>query len=318
MIPEHLKDIYLRYQRLEHLDGMTPQNRGQQFNELIADLLQASSIPAEANVHGIGEIDVTFSSGMRHFILEAKWEADPLSEDPITKLEKRVKQRLSGTLGILLSMSGYTKPALTNSRIGLQAEVLLLEREHFEAMLHGVHPAMLIAAVVERASLRGDNHPSLTQLGLPPAAGTTLTATTSVVAATPEPRHTHDRTERTIYYTALMAGLATTADYEQSDVEPMRMCVTQLGTESMQLLIKMRRDEQNDPGLFSNGQSPRHFPNYEFHSAQLAGLGLLTEKQDGMVFNRIGKYVLNRLSRSLVDVMSVGGLDDEAGPVDPK
>ncbi len=86
--------------------------RGQQFNELVAELLRCWGLErVQANVRSVGEIDVTFAMDGTRFLLEAKWQQAPVSFDPIAKLSRRITQRLAGTRGVCLSMSGYTADA---------------------------------------------------------------------------------------------------------------------------------------------------------------------------------------------------------------
>lgn len=47
---------------MRRLEGMTPQQRGQRFNEFIAELLRCGGLDrVEASVRSVGEIDVTFA-----------------------------------------------------------------------------------------------------------------------------------------------------------------------------------------------------------------------------------------------------------------
>jgi hypothetical protein len=56
----------------------------------------------------------------------------------MAKLRGRITQRLAGTRGVLLSMSGYSDEALEGIVRGQQLDVLLLDRTHLEAMLSGL------------------------------------------------------------------------------------------------------------------------------------------------------------------------------------
>src|SRR5258708_4072236 len=130
------RELIDEYGRMWRLEGMTPQARGQQFNELVAELLRCWGLErVQANVRSVGEIDVTFAVDGTRFLLEAKWEQGPVSFDPIAKLSRRITQRLAGTRGVCLSMSGYTADALSDMLRGQQPDLLLLDRAHFEAML---------------------------------------------------------------------------------------------------------------------------------------------------------------------------------------
>ena len=53
----------------------------------------------------------------------------------MAKLRGRITQRLAGTRGVLLSMSGYSDEALEGIVRGQQLDMLLLDRTHLEAML---------------------------------------------------------------------------------------------------------------------------------------------------------------------------------------
>jgi hypothetical protein len=155
--PSKIHSLITEYKRLCDLAELTPQGRGQRFNFFIAELLQCWAIDATPNRRGSGEIDVVFEFNGRHFNLEAKWEKEPVNVDPIAKLEKRLRQRLAGTIGLLLSMSSFTSEAVKDLKEGGQLSVLLLTREHFEAMLSGfIPPDEMIRQLVKKASEEGD------------------------------------------------------------------------------------------------------------------------------------------------------------------
>lgn len=152
-----LIEEYVGLQNLE--GGITPQVRGQRFNKFLADLLESHEIRAHPNIQtdSSGEIDVAFELDGKRFVLEAKWESSTIDEGPITKLKDRVEKRLGGTIGILASMSSFTRPALTGIRIGRQLQIILLTKEHIEAMIYGfLTPSELINAVLDNAHFRGE------------------------------------------------------------------------------------------------------------------------------------------------------------------
>lgn len=164
------------YKYLHRLEGYNPQKRGQRFNFFIAEFLQCWGISAQANMRGAGEIDVGFELEGRHYVVEAKWEDHPISTGPIAKLQKRLRQRLGGTSGVFISMSGYTQEAIRDLKDGEQLQVLLLSKEHLEAMLSGfVPPAELLSRLIAKASFLGEGfvpvtdlfqNPSIAELGI--------------------------------------------------------------------------------------------------------------------------------------------------------
>lgn len=155
-----------RYAGLRELTGgMTPQQRGQQFNEVIAELLAAFGIPASANQRNVGEIDVVFSHAGKRYILEAKWEQRKTDTGAIAKLQRRVEQRMSGVTGILLAMKGYTDEALDEIDKGRRLDVLLLDGGHWDAMISGVvPPPEMLDLVTDAASFQGRAYTPLIDL----------------------------------------------------------------------------------------------------------------------------------------------------------
>lgn len=107
-------DLRATYEAMQRLDGWTPQTRGQQFNGWLANLLRVSGIDAAANQRSAGEIDVVFTIGDVRYILEAKWSKTKADTGQLAKLQKRVRQRLSGTYGVFVAMAGYTDEALVS------------------------------------------------------------------------------------------------------------------------------------------------------------------------------------------------------------
>ena len=164
--PGKLRSLIREYRRrLRRLDGYTPQDRGRRLNHFIAELLQCWGIDAVASIRGSGEVDVGFELAGKHFIVEAKWEREPIGTGPIAKLQKRLRQRLSGTIGLFISMSGFSDEALRDLKEGEQLGVLLLSQEHFEAMLSGfIPPAELLGRLIARASLVGEGAVPLVSL----------------------------------------------------------------------------------------------------------------------------------------------------------
>jgi Holliday junction resolvase-like predicted endonuclease len=149
------RDLVDEYRRLVN-GSLSPQERGRRFNSLIAEVLQCWGIRANPNNRSAGEIDVVFELNGDRFILEAKWEKEKIAIAPIAKLQKRVKQRLAGTIGIFLSMSGYTEEALTDIKDGERLEVILFMKEHWEAFLSGFFsPDEIISHALDKAHFDG-------------------------------------------------------------------------------------------------------------------------------------------------------------------
>lgn len=160
-----LQELITEYKQLDKQQGLAPQERGRRLNHFIAELLQCWDIKSTVNPRGAGEIDVYFEIDGMRFITEAKWEENPASTDPIAKLQKRIRQRLEGTKGLFLSMSGFSEEAKKDLKNGEQLTVVLLSREHFEVMLSGfVPPQELIRGLISKASGYGTGFTPLQSL----------------------------------------------------------------------------------------------------------------------------------------------------------
>ncbi|WP_211216197.1 restriction endonuclease [Longispora albida] len=168
-----LRGLIGEYGRLRRLEGHTPQSRGMRFNDLLAQMLRCYGHPAQSSLRAAGEIDVAFTVGGVRYVLEAKWEQQKADTGHIAKLQKRVRQRLAGTFGVFVSMSGYSSEALADLAHGERLELLLLDSQHVEAMLAGlVVPQELMGLVHDQAAFRGEAYTPLTALlttgGTPP------------------------------------------------------------------------------------------------------------------------------------------------------
>src|SRR5204863_1865912 len=163
--PARLWRLMEEYDRLCRLERHSPQSRGQRFNGLIAESLSCWGIDATPNIRSAGEIDVVFTADGVHFVLEAKWEQNKIDTGPIAKLQKHVRQRLAGTYGVFLSMSGYSPEALGDVKDGERLEVLLLDGRHWEAMLGGlIPPDELLRLARDRAAYQGMPYAPLPEL----------------------------------------------------------------------------------------------------------------------------------------------------------
>jgi len=160
-----LQRLIDEYGSLRRLHGHTAQSRGRRFNHVIAELLRCWGIDARVSLRSAGEIDVAFACNGVRYVLEAKWEKARTDTGHIAKLQKRVRQRLAGTYGIFLAMSGYSDEALADVAHGERLEMFLLDAGHFEAMLSGmVPPHELLSLVHDQASFLGEAYTPLLTL----------------------------------------------------------------------------------------------------------------------------------------------------------
>lgn len=145
-----------KYKELQRLKDITPQYRGQKFNYLIADVLASHHVDAIPNHRSKGEIDVCFRINDKRFILEAKWEKDPINMDPIAKLGLRLNQRVPSNFGVVLSISGFTQDVLEQMTQAGRPNIFVIGEEVFKALLFGTLDAeVLFDACIDVASFEG-------------------------------------------------------------------------------------------------------------------------------------------------------------------
>jgi hypothetical protein len=166
MINEQLLDECIEeYNVLKRLEGVTEQQRGQKFNALIAKILNAHQIYAISDQRNMGEIDVCFRIKDKRFLLEAKWEKDSINIDPIAKLGLRINQRIPNNLGVILSMNGYTKDTLQQMNQAGRPQVLLLEQDIFDVLLHAnIDAEILFDACVDVVAFEGKMYVTLSDV----------------------------------------------------------------------------------------------------------------------------------------------------------
>jgi hypothetical protein len=66
------------------------------------------------------------------FLLEAKWSANPLPASTIYQFKGKIEGKLVGTLGVFISMAGYTTDCIDALVLGKSLNVLLLDKDDVE------------------------------------------------------------------------------------------------------------------------------------------------------------------------------------------
>ena len=112
------------------------QKRGKEFECIIYGLLEEEGLQPRTSYRPQGEeIDGSFSIDNRFFLLEAKWHKDQLPASAIYQFKGKVDGKLAGTVGVFLSMSGYSEDAVEAVRLGKTLNVILFGEEDFRACL---------------------------------------------------------------------------------------------------------------------------------------------------------------------------------------
>ncbi|MER0336164.1 restriction endonuclease [Vibrio vulnificus] len=112
--------------------------RGFAFEKILNACLQADGLEPRSGYKAEGEqIDGSFFLDGSVFLLEAKWHKDPLPASSIYQFKGKVDGKLHGTLGIFISMSGYSKDAVDALTLGKSLNIVLFGKEDIDSAILG-------------------------------------------------------------------------------------------------------------------------------------------------------------------------------------
>lgn len=99
--------------------------RGYKLEELVYDLLSLHDLEPRPPYRNRGEqIDGSFFLDGTHFLLECKWHKGPVDLDDLDFFENKVRRKLDNTLGLFLSVNGFTRRAVSTPSAGRPTLIL--------------------------------------------------------------------------------------------------------------------------------------------------------------------------------------------------
>jgi len=111
-----LYDLYTNYIELTRLDN--PQQRGYLFEVFLNDLFNLFDIDSKGAFKIKDEqIDGAFSLDGTEYLIEAKWQKEPIKLSNIYEFQGKVKTKLDNTLGLYISVNGYSDFDKNTSKI---------------------------------------------------------------------------------------------------------------------------------------------------------------------------------------------------------
>jgi len=137
LIPEG--DMLARYQYFKSVSGgddsLTAQARGFLFQNLLYSLLYHENLSPRASYRPRGEqIDGSFCLDHRVFLLEAKWVKDRVSASEVYEFQGKVNGKLVGTLGVFISMSGFSDDTPETIEKGKEINTILFDGSDMDAI----------------------------------------------------------------------------------------------------------------------------------------------------------------------------------------
>ncbi|MCG7535047.1 TOPRIM nucleotidyl transferase/hydrolase domain-containing protein [Pseudoalteromonas sp. OOF1S-7] len=112
--------------------------RGFAFERILKSCLSHEGMDPRSSYKAEGEqIDGSFFLDGSVFLLEAKWHKDELPASSIYQFKGKVDGKLAGTIGVFISMSGYSKDAVDALTLGKSLNVILFGKEDIDAAIIG-------------------------------------------------------------------------------------------------------------------------------------------------------------------------------------
>lgn len=92
---------------------MKPQQRGFELERLMLDIFELFDLDPKAAFRNLGEqIDGAFTLEGTDYLFEAKWQKDPVAVQDLDAFSAKVGRKLENTLGLFLSMNGFSPDAI--------------------------------------------------------------------------------------------------------------------------------------------------------------------------------------------------------------
>lgn len=114
------------------------QGRGRDFEKVIVSCLASEGLEPRSSFKPAGEeIDGSFELGGRVFLLEAKWRNLSTPASDLLAFKGKVDGKLSGTLGVFITMSGYSPKSVEALTKGKEINLILFSPEDFSRIVRG-------------------------------------------------------------------------------------------------------------------------------------------------------------------------------------
>jgi hypothetical protein len=128
-------DLHQQWDDLKTSDGDS-QARGYQLEQLLFELLRLEDLQPSPPYKSNGEqIDGFFEMDGRYFLVETKWQKEPVPASTVYAFRAKVDGKLIGTMGVFIAINGFSHDAPDALRRGKEINVLLFDGEDLEYAL---------------------------------------------------------------------------------------------------------------------------------------------------------------------------------------
>jgi hypothetical protein len=129
---EGLKATYLA------LSAMPAQQRGYAFQDFLDKLFTAYQLSSKRAFRNTGEeLDGSFELDTHIYLVEAKWQAEPISQKDLLIFNGKVESKSAWTRGLFISYSGYSKDGLSAFARGRRTAIIGMDGNDIALILDG-------------------------------------------------------------------------------------------------------------------------------------------------------------------------------------
>lgn len=136
---EHSRALEAIKKAFYELAGLADrQEAGRRLEGVLNNLFALFGLDPREPFRVVGEqIDGSFVLDNEHYLVEAKWEKDSLSEAPLSVFREKVASKSTVTRGVFIALNGCTSDALDAITRGKQPNFFLLDGYDLSLLLEG-------------------------------------------------------------------------------------------------------------------------------------------------------------------------------------
>lgn len=124
-VRQKLGEIKTKYMAL--VSSTDPQSRGFELERIMYDMFELFDLDPKASFRNLGEqIDGAFSLAGTEYLFEAKWHKDLVNKAEMAAFSDKVNTKLENTLGVFLSINGFSADGVTAHQAG-GASIILMD-----------------------------------------------------------------------------------------------------------------------------------------------------------------------------------------------
>jgi hypothetical protein len=134
---QKLEEVCARYMKLVTATDSSSQQRGFELERILYDLFELFDLDPKASFRVTGEqIDGAFTLEGTEYLFEGKWQKNPVDSGDLDKFAAKIERKLENTLGLFLSINGFSEDGVKAHSTGRKL-IVLMSGEDLMAVLEG-------------------------------------------------------------------------------------------------------------------------------------------------------------------------------------